>query len=210
MALFTASKRSVSASLKISAEKPVRRNACSICSASPQISESKPVRPASNTPTTVQSREAKRSVSPRPAPWKPLGDRASGDDLGGARPEHPALDHAAPAGAARARWASRRGSRRSTACPMPRLGRLMSTTGSLEISALPSSPIAMSGRLSTMPACVRSIAALHLGLRAAADDDHVVVLTGRDQRLLESRREHQHRREHVDHQRHAAGGQRRW
>ena len=43
---------------------PIRRNACSICSASPQISESKPVRPASNTPTTVQSRGAKRSVSP--------------------------------------------------------------------------------------------------------------------------------------------------
>ena len=30
-----------------------------------------PVCPASKTPTTVQSRDAKRSVSPRPAPWNP-------------------------------------------------------------------------------------------------------------------------------------------
>ena len=62
MRALTASKRSASASRKITDEKARRRNACSICSASPQTSESKPVRPASNTPTTVQSREAKRIV----------------------------------------------------------------------------------------------------------------------------------------------------
>ncbi len=36
--------------------------------------------------------------------------------------------------------------------PVSRLGRLISTTGSFDMSRLPSAPIATSGMLSTMPA----------------------------------------------------------
>jgi hypothetical protein len=49
--------------------------------------------------------------------------------------------------------------------------------------------------------------ALNFGLRSAADDDHVVVLTRGHQRRFEARGEHQHRREDIHHQRHAARGQ---
>jgi len=49
-------------------ENAVRRNACSICSASPQISEENALWPASITPTTVHSRCAKRSRSPMATP----------------------------------------------------------------------------------------------------------------------------------------------
>jgi hypothetical protein len=43
------------------------------------------------------------------------------------------------------------------AFPVERFGRLMRTTGSFEIIRCPSAATAMSGRLSTMPACSRSM-----------------------------------------------------
>ena len=49
----------------------VRRNACIICSTSPQISESKPDLPPSKVPTTVHSRPAKRRRWPMSTPSKP-------------------------------------------------------------------------------------------------------------------------------------------
>ena len=49
-------------------------------------------------------------------------------------------------------------------------------------------------------------ARLDFGLRGTPDDDDVVVLAGRHERRLQSRREHQHRREHVDDERHPARG----
>ena len=52
----------------MTSEKAVRRKAWSSCSTSPQISEEKPVLPASIMPTMRQVRMAKRKFSPRPAP----------------------------------------------------------------------------------------------------------------------------------------------
>ena len=50
----------------------MRRNACIICSTSPQISESNAVLPASNTPTTVHCRPANDNCWPisTPANWR--------------------------------------------------------------------------------------------------------------------------------------------
>src|SRR5439155_18704802 len=50
-------------------------------------------------------------------------------------------------------------------------------------------------------------AALDFGLRAAPNHDDVVVLPGRDERLFEPRRQHQHGREYIYDERHPAGGQ---
>ena len=171
-----------------SAEKPTRRNACSSCSASPQISELKPVRPASNTPTTVQSRCAKRSVSPIAGAAESLRDRAARDDLRRAGPEHAPFDDAHLRPQRQAFGRRRRESRRWTGLPVSRLGRLMSTTGSFDMSLRPSSPVAISGNVSTIAAEAAVDAALHFGLRAAADHDHVVRLAGGDERLLRVRR----------------------
>ena len=134
-------------------------------------------------PTTVQSRCAKRSVSPMPGAAKPSRDRAAGDDLGRAGPEHAALDdlHLRPQREAAAR--SRRGSTTFDGLPVSRLGRLISTTVSFDTSRCRPAPVAISGmRLDDRR--LRAVdAALHLGLRAAADHDHVVGLAGGDQRL---------------------------
>ena len=83
-----------------------RRNACSICSASPQISESNPVRPASNTPTTVQSRCAKRSVSPSPRRGSRCAIARPGDRSPTCRAGTCGPRRCAPAAAARGRSAS--------------------------------------------------------------------------------------------------------
>ena len=146
------------------------------------------MRPASNMPTTVQSRDAKRTVSPIAGTPKAVRDRAAGHDLGRAGPEHPALDQHRPAVAARRLPASRRGSSTFDGLPVSRFGRLISTTGSFDTSRAPvGADRRCRAALSTIPACSRSIAALHFGLRRAADDDDVVGLAGRDQRLPRAR-----------------------
>ncbi len=114
------------------------------------------MRPASNTPTTVQSREAKRSVSPTPAPRNPSAMA------------RPVTTSAVPG--RNIRPSARRTWGRSSipasvtprivtfdGLPVSRLGRLMRTTGSRDTSRVPRDPVAMSGRLSTMPACRRSM-----------------------------------------------------
>ena len=129
----------------------MRRKACIICSASPQISESKPVRPASNTPTTVQSRPAKRKVSPKAAPWKP---RAI------ARPvtisDEPARNMRPSTSFTCGRSSSPISEVPRTVTllglPLPRLGRLFSTTGSLLTRRRLSASVAMPGSDSTIAA----------------------------------------------------------
>ena len=71
----------------------------------------------------------------------------------------------------------RRESRRWPGLPVSRLGRLISTTVSFDTSLRPSAPVAISGWVSTIAADGAVDAALHLGLRAAADHDHVVRLS---------------------------------
>ena len=73
-------------------ENMARRNAWIIWSASPQISESKPLPPASNTPTMVQSRSPKRRRSPMATPSKRSAMLLPDDDLGTPRPPGAARD----------------------------------------------------------------------------------------------------------------------
>ncbi len=90
----------------------------------------------------------------------------------------------------------------------PRFGRLMRTTGSFETRRSPASPIAMSDRLSTMPAWYRSMPDW---ISVCAERRITMTLSAwpvATSVLLEPRREHEHRREHVDDERHAARGER--
>ena len=116
-----------------------RRKACMSWSASPQISELKPVLPASKMPTTVQSRMPKRSVSPIPAPVKRL------ETLSPAMiSEEPGLGILPSTSFTWGRIAidSSLTPRMMTfdGLSVPRLGRLMSTTTSLASILLPPAP----------------------------------------------------------------------
>jgi hypothetical protein len=139
------------------------------------------VRLASNTPTTVQSRDAKRSVSPTPAPLETAGDRPA-DHLRSSRLEHASLDQLH----LRAQHESAGVTPRITTFDGfldSRFGRLMRTTGSFVMTSV------RRGRLRYRAGFRRFAlvdAALHFRLRAAVDHDDVVVLTRRDQRLLEA------------------------
>ena len=138
-------------------ENIVRRNAWTIWSASPQISESKPLPPASNTPTMVHSRNPKRRRSPMATPSKRSAMLlpTTISELPG-RQVRPAT---------MCTW-GRRTRPRSPAprittfegLPLPRLGSEISTSTSFETSGRPSRSSATSGCDSTTPACARSTA----------------------------------------------------
>jgi hypothetical protein len=112
--------------------------------------------PASNTPTTVQSREAKRSVSPRPAPLKSSAI------------ERPAMISAVPGRNMRPSTRCTCG-RSSSPCdvtprittfaglPVLRLGSVISTTGSFDTSGRPAASSAICGSACTISACARAM-----------------------------------------------------
>ena len=85
----------------------------------------------------------------------------------------------------------------------------MSTTVSFETIRAPSAPNAISGWLSMMRGLGAVDALCTSVCDAAADHDDVVILAGLDQRLPQPAVQHQHRREHEHHQRHAARGEQR-
>ena len=135
-------------------EKDTRRNACMSCSTSPQISELKPVLPASNTPTTAHSRAAKPMVRPNSAP----SNRAA--------TPWPTAISARPGRGSRPASMRTCGRMASEAAeiprivtlelePEPRLRRLISTTTSRAASGRPSGPVAISGWVSATPASAR-------------------------------------------------------
>ncbi len=153
----------------------MRRNACIIWSTSPQISESKPLPPASNNPTTVQSRPAKRSRSPSPAPSKPraIARPATISEVPG-RNIRPSTTRTCGRSASPALEVPR--SVTLLGLPLPRLASEFSTTGSVLASGRPSAPIAIIGRLSTIAACSRLIPLL---ISAPAPLRRTTTLSGR-------------------------------
>ena len=152
MRCFTASKAVESASRKITEEYTGLRKACMSWFASPQISELKARLPASKMPTTVQSRMAKRKLSPTPPPRKRramLAPAMSSADPG--RGSRPLISLTWGRNSSDSGWMPRMVT--WEVWPLPRLGRLISTSSSLARRRRPRSPRATWGSVSTTAAC---------------------------------------------------------
>ena len=132
----------------------MRRNACISVSTSPQISESKPLAPASNVPTTSQSRLAKCTFSPMRVPSKPRAmapPTMISADPGANR--RPAASFTCGRNASPLREVPRMMTLEGFCAPLLRSE--MSTISSLETSALPSAPSATARCVSSTLACSR-------------------------------------------------------
>ncbi len=168
----------------------------------------KPVLPASKHADHRPVALPKRRLLADPAAGETLGDAASGDDLRRAGARQAPGRSAAPAAAAAANARPMPRMTTLAGLPLPRFGRLISTTNSFASSGRPSAPIATSGWLSTIGRLLPLDPALHL---ASAEPSRMTTTFSREpvstRRLPQPLGQHQGGGENEDDQRHAGGGQ---